>query len=555
MKKIEAFPKNLLSMLYDSDSFYVVPDFQRPYSWNEEQIEELWEDIYNAFDSNRNREEKEQYFMGSVILLKTKDNISKYEIIDGQQRLVTFTILLALLRDYYWDEDYKRKYQNTIFNSDFGQERIRLMMNPSDRTYFKEKIQKKVVLPDKNKINNKFDYAILYFKEKLDELKKNEGDKVILEFTDFIFENVIFIKIVCEELNDAIMLFQIQNTRGLELSNSDLIHSHILSMAKDEDTKAAINSEWQRILDKFNDIKEVVDIKTMDEILTPYAYYFLGKKPRKSIYEDIINRYKEEKKDPTSAILDIREFFDKFYEISSDNNKILNTLLNYNSWTYWQAILVGSKKEGYPEFYKLAEIMRNFYYLYWIAGYTANKTRDLSIQILSQIVKNKKSIDEIKSLLKNKIKEDNIISQVERKLKENVANEPWIKSVLILLEYNMDDSEKKEYIDPNKTELEHILPEAWEKNNYWKNYWTNEEASKWLNKLGNLTLLNKTKNIKAKNYDFKEKRQIYMGKKGDKQTQFLITRELAEKYDDWTPKEVEKRQKNLEKMLMEILKI
>jgi hypothetical protein len=46
-----------------------------------------------------------------------------------------------------------------------------------------------------------------------------------------------------------------------------------------------------------------------------------------------------------------------------------------------------------------------------------------------------------------------------------------------------------------------------------------------------------------------------MGKKGDKQTQFLITRELAEKYDDWTPKEVEKRQKNLEKMLMEILKI
>jgi uncharacterized protein with ParB-like and HNH nuclease domain len=510
MKKIEAFPKNLLSMLYDSDSFYVVPDFQRPYSWNEEQIEELWEDIYNAFDSNRNREEKEQYFMGSVILLKTKDkktkdNISKYEIIDGQQRLVTFTILLALLRDYYWDEDYKRKYQNTIINSDFGQERIRLMMNPSDRTYFKEKIQKKVVLPDKNKINNKFDYAILYFKEKLDELKKNEGDKVILEFTDFIFENVIFIKIVCEELNDAIMLFQIQNTRGLELSNSDLIHSHILSMAKDEDTKAAINSEWQRILDKFNNIKEVVDIKTMDEILTPYAYYFLGKKPRKSIYEDIINRYKEEKKDPTSAILDIREFFDKFYEISLDDNKILNTLLNYNSWTYWQAILVGSKKEGYPEFYKLAEIMRNFYYLYLIAGYTANKTRDLSIQILSQIVKNKKSIDEIKSLLKNKIKEDNIISQVERKLKENVANEAWIKSVLILLEYNMDDSEKKEYIDPNKTELEHILPEAWEKNNYWKNYWTNEEASKWLNKLGNLTLLNKTKNIKAKNYDFKEK--------------------------------------------------
>ncbi|MGC8701321.1 MAG: DUF262 domain-containing protein, partial [Thermoplasmata archaeon] len=190
----------------------------------EEQIEQLWEDAYNAFKNNPDQLENEQYFMGSVILLKSKSkDFIGYEIVDGQQRLVTFTILLAVLRDHYWDDEYRRRYGDTIISKNFNRERIRLMMSASDQGYFGNKIQEKVQLPAKDEIKNSFDYAIWYFNQKLGEMRKVDGGSSISRFTDYIFNNIIFIKIVCEDLNDAILLFQIQNTRGLELSNSDLI--------------------------------------------------------------------------------------------------------------------------------------------------------------------------------------------------------------------------------------------------------------------------------------------------------------------------------------------
>ena len=86
--------KTIAKIFGDADSYYQVPDYQRPYSWEDEQIEQLWDDLYSAMQSG-----DESYFLGPMILIRTKDGY--FEVVDGQQRLTTLTILFCVLRDLY----------------------------------------------------------------------------------------------------------------------------------------------------------------------------------------------------------------------------------------------------------------------------------------------------------------------------------------------------------------------------------------------------------------------------------------------------------------------
>jgi uncharacterized protein with ParB-like and HNH nuclease domain len=85
--------KTIKQIFGDADSYYQIPDYQRPYSWKTEQIEELWEDVFLAMESKQ-----ESYFLGAIILA-SKDGY--FEVIDGQQRITTITVLLCVIRDLY----------------------------------------------------------------------------------------------------------------------------------------------------------------------------------------------------------------------------------------------------------------------------------------------------------------------------------------------------------------------------------------------------------------------------------------------------------------------
>ena len=104
MKKLEAHEVPL-SKVFSSDYEFAIPDYQRPYTWGIEQATQLLDDLYDAVDRNPD----EPYFLGSVVLVKDA-NVPQAEVIDGQQRLTTLTILLAVLRELSDDEkDYLDK--------------------------------------------------------------------------------------------------------------------------------------------------------------------------------------------------------------------------------------------------------------------------------------------------------------------------------------------------------------------------------------------------------------------------------------------------------------
>src|SRR3989344_2635891 len=88
-----------IMQLFEGSSYYQVPDYQRPYAWDNEQVEQLWEDIFTAFQENM-----DEYFLGSIILTDNKQNQKALDIVDGQQRLTTLMILFCCLRDLHFKD-------------------------------------------------------------------------------------------------------------------------------------------------------------------------------------------------------------------------------------------------------------------------------------------------------------------------------------------------------------------------------------------------------------------------------------------------------------------
>lgn len=531
--------------IFDGNNFYQVPDYQRPYSWGDDEIETLWEDIYYAY---KNREEV--YFLGPLILAPTSEG--DFEIVDGQQRLTTLTILFCVLRDVYFkslkDEVLKRKIRNAIRGLVEDKYRLRLITQAYYQDKFEKEILDQVKFPDfplkreeKEKPEYRFMNAASIFKEKLEGLGVDE----IQKFTDYVFERVVMITILCSTRISAIRLFQVINTRGLELSNVDLVKSYLYSRLKGEKIKQ-FNFTWSGI----ETIAQNID-ETMDNLLTFYGYYYLARKPQKSLYEELTAEFN--KKEADVIAYDFKNFINIFKEkIWDSESKVIYSLWYLPDKIFWKTILTTAAKERYNEFKGLCKTLQKLYYSYWVAGYTMAKTRNLSFDLIKK-VKEGESLSSIISEIEKKMKEDKIVENAKQNLAGDVYGRPWLKPLLMLIEYEQTDNPPYIEID-RRVHVDHILPQEWKKIGYWKARWNEEQANEWLHKLGNLTLLSGRKNIKASNDSFKAKLKIYEGKGLDGITVFQISQKILNE-KDWTPKEVKRRHKWLLKEINKILGI
>jgi uncharacterized protein with ParB-like and HNH nuclease domain len=531
--------------IFDGKNFYQVPDYQRPYSWGDDEIETLWEDIYSAF---KNKEKL--YFLGPLILAPTREG--EVEIVDGQQRLTTLTILFCVLRDVYFanlkNEVLKRKISNAIRGLVEDKYRLRLITQAYYQDKFEKEVLKEVRFPDfhlkredKEKQDYRFMNAASIFKEKLGGLG---GIDQIQEFADYIFEKVVMITIHCSSRISAIRLFQIINTRGLDLSNADLIKSYLYSRLKEEKVKQ-FNFTWSSIEILAQQINE-----SINDLLTYYGYYSLARKPQKSLYEELTADF--DKKEADIIAYDFKKFVEHFKEIYDAESKVIYSLWYLPDQVFWKTILTTAVKEKFGEFEGLCKELQKLYYLYWIAGYTMAKTRNLSFDLI-KMVKESRPLYNIKSEIQNKMREDKLIESVEQNLKGDVYGKPWLKPLLILVEYEQTDNPPYIEID-RRVHVDHILPQEWKKIGYWKTRWNEEQAGQWLHKIGNLTLLSGRKNIKASNDSFKAKMKIYEGKGLDGITVFQISQKILNE-KDWTPKEIKRRQKWLISEIKRILGI
>ena len=547
-------PENLSieQVFGNADSFYQMPEYQRPYSWDKERVEQLWFDLVEAYknyvedpavDSN--------YFLGSLVVVK---NGQGYDVIDGQQRMTTLTILFCVLRDLdklNLPDTRMNKIKHSIKDLLGGKERLKLTTQLNNQALFETSVINKIDFQaSKVKIEeNRFLQTAFYFKNLIEESQNSKSYYYIDNlsgFIKYIFEQTTLIPVVCYDESFAIKLFTVLNDRGLDLASSDIIKAYLLQKLS-EDKRSSFVEVWKRVETICKQAGE-----SLQMVLSLYLYYLKSGNPKKNLHEELKLELKS--KEPIETILFIEEFAKNLSEINYDyQDKDISKLRYLPQSIYWKTILLAAKQVNYPFYHELKNLLVRYYYQSWIADGTSNRIKQTSFNILRMVKEGRSILYVKKEIMGNLNIYENYLLSLDR---NNIYSFKWHKPLLLAIEYHQQDD--YQFIEINKDlHTEHIRPKEWKNNDLnWKDVFSDDDARKYLNSLGNLTLLSGPKNIRASNRDYLNKKEIYNGKGLDGKTSFEITKKIMEDSpNEWNVAEIVKRKNWLINQVKEILDI
>lgn len=279
--------RNFLS----SGKTFLIPYYQRQYNWREEQCQTLWEDIENFFEIAMN-DQNEEYFLGCIVgFIDEKDN-KCFEVIDGQQRITTLSVLFRALYEKASSADFQtdttkgfvKSFGKCLWHFDEGSDRL---------DYDKPFLQSKVVLDADNKILEKIlgekcdlndnDKKSLYAKNFLffcDKIKDFGGDNPNSwkDLCETILNKIIILPIECKNQENAMRIFTTLNDRGMPLNDSDIIKGRIYAKLEKDNEQERFAKEWKELETSLIDEDSRKNIFTMDFLFTQYTHILRARK-------------------------------------------------------------------------------------------------------------------------------------------------------------------------------------------------------------------------------------------------------------------------------------
>ncbi len=535
MAEMEPNKKSLKNILVaEDDAYYRIPIYQRPYQWGKEQCKELLNDLFENYEDYREND----YFCGSLVLIQSDEGNKTYDIVDGQQRLSTFILLAKVLATLYLVDDKSQEYLQESWSDrheDGGKKkRKRLdfdLVGSSAKKDFQDALDFFDDLDaskgENSKSNDPSKGKNSYLKNAIC-LKNYLEQKEIEDINDFIrwlYFKVNFITITCSDTDMALRIFNVLNARGLPLHAIDVFKVELLKkLAKEKDQEEFV-SRWnalrQKCLDnesKFPKRKENKRENNAAEILFSWHLTYLHPVTSgKNMEERLADQFENLNKTPLEYLDVIEDFYNAYCEVLEMQDRHAH-LLSYKDDDYLCVILCASLLHRYSDqdIEALKELLVKFYYQHWVAG-QAKSTRGQTCCNIINALKEKKNIDDIISIARKNLGEYSVTQHFKEKLRDSLVykkqptKNPWIKPILILVEYFMSDDPKPKRIQTNYSHVEHILPQKPTLSSQWAKDFSEEERERYTHSLANLTLLGGEKNTEASNLDFKDKKKIYMG--------------------------------------------
>lgn len=566
-------PENqTISDLFSCQAIYVIPNYQRQYSWVNEQLEELWSDLYESYINTP----EECYFLGSIVVVD--DGKGHHELVDGQQRITTLMIMLNVLAKTFPDINKNsdillkgnlQKIKQLIY-FDEGINRLQLQIDPNYNTSFKKAIinqdnYENFKYPTQANLKKddpeyKFVNTAKFFYDKFNELLKSEGQSVLGGFVNFILFKTNIIKTICTNQSFAIKLFLVLNDRGLELSISDIIKSYILDKYDsndryNENDKATFNYNWKSIEKISNDYEF-----TIDDFMVYFEYYKLKSNPKRQVTDELKKIIQSS--EVVSLVDEMKSFADNLEKVYKSTLPVIYSL-RYIPWqAYVMTALASAYQVDYPDKEELFQSMRRFFYISWISGKTLNGIKQTSFNLIDAIV-DKKTIDEINEMLDKFIYGKRLIRDVYQNLNDDVYGQNFLKALMLSIEYEIREKTNVGFYKINNSiHIDHILPQQFDKRlDEWKNIDDVALAKTYIHKLGNLALLLGSKNEEALNHGMNVKMNIYQGKDKNESgvTAFDTTKTIIDNYNkgdvDWDVSHIVDRQKYLIGLIENMLDI
>ncbi|MHA6802305.1 DUF262 domain-containing protein [Salinifilum ghardaiensis] len=548
MKQLEA-NEVPLHKIFSSDYDFSIPDYQRPYAWEVEQAEQLFDDL----EESLGRDQEEQYFLGSVVLVKPPET-SKADVIDGQQRLTTLTILLAVLRDLAEDEKVAATLDEMLRepgNPLRGLEsKPRLELRPRDADFFRKYVQEpggsaELLALRTETLETESQRAIQSnleaFRDKL--LRWSDADRQRLGA--LVADNTYLVVVQTSDVESAHRIFSVMNDRGLDLSPADIFKSNVIG-ALPESVSEEYAVKWEdaeqslgrdefaglflhlRMLFAKERAKRVLLKEFPEHVL---SWYLPGR--AEEFVDDVLLPY-------AAAYERIR---DRSYSASGGAEKVNAWFkrlaqLDNNDWVP-PALWALRWHDSEPE---------------WLNTFLMKLER-LATSMFIRRVYTSPRVDRYAALLRELDAGHGLAAEsLELKPNEKHATVAHLdgdlylskkvrKYVLLRLDEMLAGPDAGVTYDGKVITVEHVLPQNPEEGSAWCAAFTDDQRELWTHRIANLVLLNRYKNSQAQNYEFEKKKARYFTTRGGV-TLFALTSQVVSS-SDWTPDLLQQRQQEL----------
>jgi len=556
MSKLNVDQRSIGSLFQDAKSNFLIPDYQRPYAWTEEECLTLWNDIFGfAFpDDNCDKfdADNDEYFLGPIVTFKNENK--QLEVIDGQQRLTTLLLLLRAFYDRFQNMkdgnsiNAKNSIEKCIWKTDeFGnpnKQELKIdseVATDNDKTEFLDILKTGAI--KKGQTSN---YAKNYqlFLEKIDEFLNNYPT-YFPYLPARIMNNCILLPIEAESQDTALRIFSTLNDRGLPLSDSDIFKAQFYKYYTGLQQKDKFIKRWKSLEELCEKIFHPITGSPMDELFTRYMYYLRAKQGNKSSTTEALRRFYE--KDNYSILKSDDTLFDiedlaKFWEDVDGQNEdrfspdVLRNLfiLNYapnGMWTYFVSVyyLKNRDSEKKLDDNKFAAFLKLIIAFIWAYSVFKPGVNSLRTPVFAEMVNLINGTDVTFS--EYKFDEGQIKNAFEHYSFNN--NRPITKSMLAW--WALKQPGQKIPNDDTSFDIEHIF--ARNRANSDKN------SQVIIEKLGNKSLLEKRINIRASDYKFEDKKKYYLGytnKRNEKKdgTEIMELVDLAHSKEDFTENDI-----------------
>lgn len=250
METIKAAEKALKDVFCDQYVFRI-PPYQRPYSWTQEQAADLLDDLIWAAGDEKPAEQP-PYFLGSIVVIKDP-NYPEADVVDGQQRLTTLTILMSVLREFASTADGKanidiflRQKGNLLLGT---KDVPRLTVRQRDAEFFRKCIQEGdeggILEAANTDARQRMIASRDYFRRTLGEMSAVERDRLL----PFAVQRCYLVVVEASDQSSAYRIFSVMNDRGLDLTATDILKSDIIGAIDTEDEQEAYNAKWEALED------------------------------------------------------------------------------------------------------------------------------------------------------------------------------------------------------------------------------------------------------------------------------------------------------------------
>ena len=561
MSKLNIDQKTVLELFSNKKTDFLIPDYQRPYAWGDDECQTLWEDLFlfsfpeegfDKFDGDN-----EEYFLGPIVTFKNDEG--KMEIIDGQPRLTTLMLLLRAFYTTYGSmkgdrvEKTSSQIEKCIWRTDeFGYaKKDELKINSEvatddDKEEFKNILKEGNITDDEN---SRYANNYRFFMKKIYEFKDKYPD-YFSYFPIRIMNNCILLPIEAESQDTALRIFSTLNNRGKPLSDADIFKAQFYKFYSDKKEKETFIEKWKNLEVLCNSIFPSTNGSPLDEIFTRYMYYERAKQRNKQTTTEALRKFYEQdgyallKKDETfENLIDLANFWNDVAIQNEEkfDEKVLKRLyvLNYapnGMWTYFVSVyyMANRDSEGFldqEEFYQFLNKITAFIWAYAVTNPGVNALRGPVYTEMINI------IDGLPVNFEEYLFE---ADQVNKQFNTYVfANQrPITRAMLTWWEFQ--DPEQPLLELGNKMEIEHIFAK---KRQEIERSLSNEKN---LESLGNKALLEKKINIRAADYKFNDKKRYYLGftnnrnqyKEGTKNKELI---DLANTSEDFTESDIVQR--------------